>query len=142
MQEAMGAVEKGAKLGRELLKDVRLADEQRMVVNTKSLQKIMDGLQATAEAYGMKLKTKKTKVMRTCRKREGEVSIAIDGSKKKQVLHLKYLGSTLTKDSTCETQVEIKIALARLSTSEKSYLKSESVKKIKKKLNETLLWTR
>ena len=49
---------------RKMLQSIRFADDQAMVSDTKTgLQRIMDRLSATAEEYGMKINTKKTKVM-------------------------------------------------------------------------------
>jgi hypothetical protein len=65
MKEAMEDINEGVKVGGELLKDVRFADDQAMVASTeRGLQKIMDGLTTTAKQYNMKINVKKTKAMR------------------------------------------------------------------------------
>ena len=54
----------GVLIGGRLVNAVRFADDQAMVADTKTrLQRIMDTLTGTAEEFGMKINTKKTKVM-------------------------------------------------------------------------------
>ena len=81
MIEAMEDVEEGVRVGRQLLKDVKLADDQGMVVQTeKGLQRIMDALSKTTKEYYMEITVKNTKVIRACRngnKLEGGNSINI-----------------------------------------------------------------
>ena len=59
MIEAMEEVEEGVR------KDVKFADDQGMVAQTKKgLQTIMDALSKTVKEYDMKINVKKTKVMK------------------------------------------------------------------------------
>ena len=45
MKEAFETIDEGVKVGGELVKDVKFADDQRMVAGTeKGLQRLMDGL--------------------------------------------------------------------------------------------------
>jgi len=45
MSEAMAGIEEGVGVGQKLVKDVRFADDQRMVAGTEQgLHKVMDGL--------------------------------------------------------------------------------------------------
>jgi hypothetical protein len=65
MMVAKEGIEEGIKIGGNLLKDVRFADDQGMIAGIEfGLQKIMDGLYITALKYDMKINIKKTKVMR------------------------------------------------------------------------------
>ena len=106
----MEGIDEGIKIGGKLLKDVRFADDQVMVAESEvGLQKIMDGLNATALKYGMKINIKKTKVMRVCRE-GGEVNITINGTKLEQVKSFKYLGHTITDDGRRETEIKCRIA--------------------------------
>jgi len=64
MKEALENVEEGIRVGGELIKDVKYADDQGMVANTEAgLQSLMDSLNTTAKHYDMKINIKKTKVM-------------------------------------------------------------------------------
>src|SRR6476469_7677148 len=62
MKEAIENVEEGIRVGGELIKDVKSADDQGMVANTEAgLQSLMDSLNTTAKHYDMKINIKKTK---------------------------------------------------------------------------------
>src|SRR6476661_8119393 len=62
--EALENVDEGIRVGVELIKDVKYADDQGMVVNTEAgLQTLMDSLNTTAKHYDMKLNIKKTKTL-------------------------------------------------------------------------------
>ena len=64
MRRAMEGCQDGVLIGGRLVNAVRFADDQAMVADTKTgLQRIMDTLTVTAEEFGMKINTKKTKVM-------------------------------------------------------------------------------
>jgi len=143
INEAMEGIDEGIKVGGKLLKDVRFADDQGMVASSESgLQKIMDSLHETAERYGMKINIKKTKVMRVSRKGGRKVSIKIEGNQIEQVQNFKYLGSNMSEEGRCETEVKIRIAMAKEAFSKRKELFTRNVKKgIKKKLVKTLVWT-
>ena len=143
MIEAMEGVEEGIKVGGKLVQDVRFADDQGMVANTESgLQKIMDRLSATAEEYRMKINIKKTKVMRVSKSGGGKVSVMLEGREVEQVRNFKYLGSTLSDDGRCDTEIKIRIALAKEAFSKRKELLTKSFsRRVKKKLIKTLVWT-
>src|SRR6476469_1840849 len=64
MKEALENVEEGIRVGGELIKDVKCADDQGMVANTEAgLQSLMDSLNITAKHYDMKINIKMTKAM-------------------------------------------------------------------------------
>ena len=64
MKEALEDVEEGIRVGDELNKDVKYADDQGLVANTETgLQSLMDSLNTTAKHYDMKINVKKTKAM-------------------------------------------------------------------------------
>jgi hypothetical protein len=80
--------------GEILLKDVKFADDQGMVVSSEmGLQRIMDGLVRVAKQYNMKVNVKQTKVMGLSREGEGEVKLMIEGQPVEQVTKFKYLGA-------------------------------------------------
>src|SRR6476469_603139 len=59
MKEALKNVEEGVRVGGELIKDVKYADDQRIVANTEAgLQSLMDRLNITAKHYDMKINIK------------------------------------------------------------------------------------
>ena len=53
-------MDEGVKIGEELLKDVRFADDQAMTANNNQvLQVIMDRLNTTVKEYGLKINVEK-----------------------------------------------------------------------------------
>src|SRR6476619_3543652 len=64
MKQALKSVEEGIRVGGELIKDVKYADDEGIVANTEAgLQSLMDSLNTTAKHYDMKINIKKTMVM-------------------------------------------------------------------------------
>jgi len=85
-----------------------------MIASTeKRLQKIMDKLNVTAENVGMKINIKNTKTLKVSRNVGEEINIMINGSRIEQIKSLKYLGSTMTEDGRCETEIKVRIVLAK-----------------------------
>src|SRR6476469_1507656 len=73
MKEVLENVEEGIRVGGELIKDVKYAEDQGMVDNTEAgLQSVMDSLNTTAKHYDMKINIKKTKAMVISRNGERE----------------------------------------------------------------------
>src|SRR6266853_5658664 len=86
MIDAMEEIDEGMRVGGELLKDIRFADDQAMVASTEEgLQRIMNGLTNTARLYEMKVNAKKTKTMLVSKRPGREISIQIDGQNLEQV---------------------------------------------------------
>lgn len=91
--------QEGIKVGGQLLRDIRFADDQAMVARSvNELQSIMDKLSAKAVEYAMKINAKKTKVMVVSRESGVNVNILVDGQPVEQVKRFKYLGCWLTED--------------------------------------------
>jgi len=64
----------------------------------------------------------------------------INGSRIEQVKSFKYLGSTMTEDGRCETEIKVRIALAKEAFSTRRELLTKSFRKeVKKKIVKTLL---
>src|SRR6478609_2887065 len=81
MKEALENVEEGIRDGGELIKDVKYADDQGMVANTKAgLQSLMDSLNTTAKHYDIKVNIKKTKAMVVSRNGRERVNITVGQS--------------------------------------------------------------
>jgi len=77
------------KVSAVVVKSVRFADDQAMVLNSNAgLQKIIDALNTTSVEYGVKNNIKKTKVMRMCKTGGKNVKIMIDRSRVEQVRHI------------------------------------------------------
>src|SRR6476469_5857633 len=64
MMEALKNVEEEIRVGGELIKDAKYADDEGMVANTAArLQRMVDSLNTTAKQYDMKINVKKTKAV-------------------------------------------------------------------------------
>jgi hypothetical protein len=73
----------------------------------------MVSLNATTEKYGMKIIIKKCKVTRVSKKIGEKVNIRINGNRIEQVQRFKYVGSTMAEDDRCETEIKVRIAVAK-----------------------------
>jgi hypothetical protein len=143
MVEALEEVEEGVKVNGRLVKDVRFADDQGMIAsNEEGLQKLMDALVNTAAKYDMKVNVKKTKVMKISKKDNSKLKIIIDGQCVEQVKKFKYLGSLITEDGRCETEVKARIAMGKDAFSKRKELLTRKMNKTtKKKMIKTLVWS-
>ena len=82
MVEALDGVYEGLKVGRSVLKDIRFADDQGMVAEKEQgLQIIMNRLNDASKEYDMKIKIRKSKVMRVSKQGGGNVNIALNEEK-------------------------------------------------------------
>ena len=93
MLEAMEGIDEGVRVGGEVVKDVRFADDQGMVASSgEGLQRMMDGLNETAKRYDIKINVTKTKTMVVSREEGKTVRIIIDRQQVEQVKkHLSIL---------------------------------------------------
>src|SRR6218665_1169241 len=101
VREALQNSEEGVKVGGKLIKALRFADDQAMVAGKEDdLQRMMDSLNKTTTEYGMKINTKKTKVMKISRieGKEKNMKITIDGEEIEQVTEFCYLGSLISSE--------------------------------------------
>ena len=143
MIDAMEEIQEGIKVGGELVKDVRFTDDQGMVAGSEGgLQKLMDGLNRTAKAYDMKVKIKKTKVMKVLRKGEGVISITIDGEILEHVERFRYLGALITSDGRCETEIKTRIGMAKNAFNQRKVLLNKNLNKdINKRIINAIIWS-
>ena len=71
LREALDKIDEGIRVGGHLIRTVRYADDQATVASSvEGLQLMVNRMQETAVEYGMKINTKKTKVMKISKKRE------------------------------------------------------------------------
>ena len=107
----------------------------------RGLQKVMDSFNATAAKYGKKINIKQTEVMKVSKMTGGKVNIKINGNKIEQVQSFKYLGSTMTEDDRCETEMKVRIVLAKEVINKRKKLLTERFKMdFKSKLVKALVW--
>jgi endonuclease/exonuclease/phosphatase family metal-dependent hydrolase len=143
MNECLENSENGIKVGGQWIQDVRFADDQAMVDSTEEgLQSTMNALNDTAKKYGMKINTKKTKVMRISRSGRNDVTINLEGQKIEQVKKFQYLGAWITDDGRCEVEIKARIASAKIAFSKKKELLTRSLcAQVKKKIIKTVIWS-
>ena len=90
----------------------------------------------------MIINTKQTKVMKVSKKTGGKVNNTINGNKIEQVKSSKYLGSTITENGRCETEIQARIALAKEAFSKRKELLTKRFSMdVKKQVVTTLTWT-
>ena len=102
---------------------MRFANDKAMLSSTaKGLQTLMTKLNDATEEYGMKIYTKKTKVMVISKKGNKKLKIVINGDEIEQVKQFRYLGSVLTEDGRCEQEIRTRIAKAKAAFIERKTL--------------------
>ena len=141
-KEALENVEEGIRVGGELIKDVKYADDQGMVVNTEAgLQSLMDSLNTTAKHYDMKINIKKTKAMVVSRNGGERVNITVEGQSVEQVSKFRYLGSLISEDGRCLDDVKKRIGMAKDAFNKRKELLTRSIRvDLRKRLVKTLVW--
>ena len=89
----------GIVVGGKVIGDVRFADDQGIVSSTEDgLQRLMDGLNETANRFNMKINVQKTKTMVVSRDEGQVVNITIGGQRVEQVKNFQYIGSNISED--------------------------------------------
>src|SRR5579862_6053758 len=138
MIEAMEDIDEGVNVGEKLVKDVKFADDQRMVASSEQgLQRLMDTLATTAKKYDMKINIKKTKTILVSKS-----NIVINGQLVEQVNKFQYLGSMMTEDGRCTTEVKRRIAMAKDAFSKRKELLSRNMSRaVRKKIIKTVVWS-
>ena len=136
--------EQGVKIGGQLIKAVRFADDQSMVADSeKGLQEILDHLNAAVEDFGMRINVKKTKVMRFNRNGEGDAMIKLNSKNLEQVRTFKYQGSMFSNNGYCSVEMtRSHIMLAKISFNSKHELPTKNLDiKLRKTIIKTLVWS-
>jgi hypothetical protein len=142
MIEAMQDVEEGVRVGGELVKDVKFADDQGMVASTEQgLQQLINTLETTAKNYDMRINVKKTKTMLVSKEVGKKMNIIINGQVVEQVSKFKYLGAMITEDGRSTTDVRVRIGMAKDAFSNRKELLTKRMSKdLKKKIVKTIVW--
>ena len=97
-----------------MMAEVRFADDQALLANSEEgLQKVIDRLDQTANKYNMRINIGKTKVMRISHLKNRTMKIIVEGKVLEVVQEFKYLGSIITNDGRCETDIRRRIARAK-----------------------------
>src|SRR2546426_2356308 len=142
MMEVLEGMEEGVRVGGALISDIRFADDQGMVASCEmGLQRLIDGLNAIAKKYSMRINIKKTKTKVVSKKDGRTVSIMIDGQCVEQVKTFKYLGSVIAEDGRCMDDIKQRIGCAKDPFNMRKELLSKSMNKpLKKRIAKALVW--
>ena len=128
-----------------MIKALRFADDQAMMANKEEdLQRMMDELNRISKEYGMKINTRKTKVMKISREANGEknMKITINGEVIEQVTEFCYLGSLISEDAKCHKEIKKRIAMGKEAfTKRKELLKGGLNRDLKKRMIKALIWS-
>ena len=107
---------KGTTIGGRSISNLRYVDDTVLVSDTREgLQQLVTAAKIESEKAGLGMNVKKTKTM-VMSKQEGDniqADIKIDNETLEQVNNFKYLGQTITPDGKNETEIKIKIAIAK-----------------------------
>src|SRR6218665_1446379 len=122
VREALQDSEEGVTVGGKLIKALRFADDQ--AGKEEVSHRMMDSLNQTTTEYGMKINTKKTKVIKISRV-EGEeknMKITIDGEEIEQVSEFCYVERLISSDAKCPKEIKQRITMGKESLlKERSY---------------------
>ena len=105
----------GIRIGGTNINNIRYADDTVLVADTENkLQRLVDRLDEGCNRYGLKINKRKTEVMGITKRREQlPVQIGLGGDILNQVNSFKYLGSLITEDAKCETDIRARIGMAK-----------------------------
>jgi len=144
VRESLDEMNEGIKVGGKLVKALRFADDQAMLAqNQGGLQRMMDRLNMISMEYGMKINIRKTKVMKISRAVEPTtVKITINGEQLEQVDKFCYLGSVVTQDAKCHTEIRRRIGIGKDAFyKRKELLRGKLNRNLKKRMVKTLVWS-
>ena len=111
-----------------------------IAVRPFALQK-MDALNRKANEFGMKINVKKTKAMVVSKNEVKTVNIVVDEKSVEQVERFKYLGSLISQDGRCITDVKSRIAMAKEAFNRRKELLTKRMNiELKKKIVTTVVW--
>ena len=105
----------GIKVGGINNNNIRYADDTALIATSQvNLQRLVDRVVVESTAYDMEVNVKKTECMVMTKKESvPECRITIKGEMVKQVNNFKYLGSNITSDERCVTEVKCRIVQAK-----------------------------
>uniref|UniRef100_A0A8D8TI87 Craniofacial development protein 2 n=1 Tax=Cacopsylla melanoneura TaxID=428564 RepID=A0A8D8TI87_9HEMI len=122
---------------------LRFADDIAVLAPDEfNLKRSLETMNEVFEKYKMKINMKKTEIL-VCAKEREEVNIKINNEKIKQINTFKYLGSNITEDAKCTSDIKQRIALAKIAfNKKKTLLCSNNVSpSIRKQLIKSLVWS-
>ena len=115
MAGIVGGINVNKLVGGINVNNIRYADDTALIATSQvNLQRLVDRVVMESTAYGMEVNVKKTECMVMTKKESvSECRITIKGEMAKQANNFKYLGSNITSDGRCVTEVKCRIAQAK-----------------------------
>lgn len=99
--------EKGISINGEIISNLRYADDTVVLTNSRNdLQHNLDKINEQCDKYGLRINTKKTKLMIISREEIIEEEILIRGEKIERVPKFKYLGCFIDENTNHETEIK------------------------------------
>src|SRR6218665_3818237 len=140
MRETLEGYDGGVQRGGRRIINLRYADDIILIANTmEDLQTLMRRLNEAGRKFGLQINTSKTKVMTTT---GATCQIRINEETLEQVDTFMYLGSAITRDSDCATEIRMRLVKGyAVATDLKRIWKSHDIKvTTKTELLRTLVW--
>ena len=110
MHTALDKVEAGVKIDGSFVNSLRFADDIDLIAETaEQLQELTDKVNTCSKRFGLKINAKRH-TMTIGRKHE-ELKIMLEKEELEQVKEFVYLGSVMTEDGKCVTDIRLRIAL-------------------------------
>src|SRR6218665_3264893 len=137
MRETLETYEGGVQIGERRITNLRYADDIILIANT--MEELQRRLNEAGRKFGLQINTSKTKVMTTT---GATCQIRINEETLEQVDTFMYLGSAITRDSDCATEIRMRLAKGyAVATDLKRIWKSHDIKvTTKMELLRTLVW--
>ena len=105
---------KGASVGGRNISNLRYVDDTVLLSDTEEcLQKLVTAAKEESEKAGLNMNVKKTKTMVISKEEHVQTNIQINNETLEQVTSFKYLGQTITPDGRNDSEIKIKIAIAK-----------------------------
>ena len=112
MQDTLEDHASSISVGGRQFSNLRFADDiDLMAGSNQELQDLTTSLEHSSGAFGMEVSSEKSKVMVNS-KEDSTASITMNGQQLEEVESFKYLGATLSKDGTSNSEVRIRIGSA------------------------------
>lgn len=112
----------GVMLNGRRVQMLRFADDIAVLAPDEfNLKRSLETMNEVFERFNIKINMKKTEIL-VCTKEREEVNIQINNEKIKQINTFKYLGSNITEDAKCTSDIKQRIALAKIAFNKKKTL--------------------
>ena len=114
IMDGLGEYE-GLRVGGRNINNIRYADDTVLIADSEEkLQRLVDGLSEECRRYGLSVNKQKTEVMGlTKRSEQLVVDISLEGRRLDQVDSFRYLGSLVSEDGRCDSEIRSRIAMGK-----------------------------